>query len=759
MRNAGIVANPISALRFFSLSLRRTAGTPRDARFARLERGRGTIDRSGLSRSPSHYRGFCRVVLCFAVGVALLSAAVPAAGSEAVPPPAVEIRFEGQRELGEALLRKAAEEEFAAFARRGFRRADIDDAAHRMELAYRQAGFAFAGVDYRIEEEPERIRATFAIIEGPRVLLEGVEPAGNSAFDDNELRRFFKPERKGLLDTGPPVFIRSEIAAGVAAIIDHYRDHGYLDVAIDAPDIRFSEDRSRAAVHLSIREGPRYFVQEILFEGELPEEAREPLAALQEALTGQPMIARRRSILQNRIEEIFAEQGRPDTTAAVRQVSAGVDGAVVLAVEITSGEVVSIRQITVGGNERTRESFIRSRIQMRPGERYSRTAERETFRELYRTGLFSNVSVELSEEKGPERTLSVVVVEAPAREVFVEPGWGSYELLRLRLGFRENNLLGYGIHLGTEAKASVKDQGLTANLTDPFFLDTQTSASLAGFFTHREEPSFTQQELGGALFFSRSLAEHLTATVGYRLKTVALSQIDAEEIAEATDRDYDLGSVKALAAYDDRDNIFFPTRGRRGTVSVEHAANALGGDIGFTRFSAGIRGFFGLTSATVIGLRYDTGLILPAAGEVAVPVSERFFNGGENTVRSFNQSELGPVDEAGKPAGGLAYNVLSVELRQRLVGNFVGTLFLDVGNVAPNRTPSEQGRDAYDSRSRILSDTISDYFKDFRAGIGIGLQYLLPVGPARLDVAFNPDRDTERDEERFAVHFSVGMAF
>ncbi|MCU0584858.1 MAG: outer membrane protein assembly factor BamA [Desulfobacterales bacterium] len=698
------------------------------------------------------------ILLLFAVGLALLSAALPAAGSEAVPPP-VEIRFEGRREMGEAELRRAAEEELAAFAQRGFRRADIDDAAHRMELAYRQAGFAFAVVDYRLEAVGEKVAATFAITEGPWVRLEGVELTGNSAFSEKELRRFFEPERKRLFDTGPPVFIRDEILAAAAAIADHYRDHGYLDIAVDAPDIRFSEDRSRAAVHLSLREGPRYFVKEIVFEGDLPEETRTPLASLREEFTGRPMLARRRGLLQNRIEEIFAEQGRPDTTAAVRQVSAGEDGAVVLAVSIASGGIVTIREITVSGNERTQESFIRSRVRIRPGERYRRSAERETFQELYRTGLFSNVSVALAEENGPERTLSVAVAEAPSREVFVEPGWGSYELLRTRVGFRENNLLGHGVRLATEAKASVKDQGLNANLTDPFFLGTQTGASLAGFFTHREEPSFTQQELGGSLFFSRTLARHLTASVGYRLKTVTLSEIDPEEIAEASDRDYDLGSVKALATYDDRDNIFFPTRGRRGAFSVEHAATALGGDVGFTRFTAGVRGFFALTSATVIGLRYDTGLILPAAGEVAVPVSERFFNGGENTVRSFNQSELGPVDEAGKPSGGLATNVLSIELRQRMVGNFIGTLFLDLGNVAPNRTPSEQGRDPYDSRSRILSDTFADYFKDFRAGVGAGLQYLLPVGPARLDVAFNPDRDTDRNEERYAIHFSVGMAF
>jgi outer membrane translocation and assembly module TamA len=117
------------------------------------------------------------------------------------------------------------------------------------------------------------------------------------------------------------------------------------------------------------------------------------------------------------------------------------------------------------------------------------------------------------------------------------------------------------------------------------------------------------------------------------------------------------------------------------------------------------------------------------------------------------------VDESGKPVGGLAYNVLNIELRRRIVGNFIGTVFLDLGNVAPNRAPSERGRPVYDSRSRILSDTLSDYFSDLRPGVGFGLQYLLPVGPARLDLAFNPDRNQKRDEDRFAVHFSVGMAF
>ena len=79
--------------------------------------------------------------------------------------------------------------------------------------------------------------------------------------------------------------------------------------------------------------------------------------------------------------------------------------------------------------------------------------------------------------------------------------------------------------------------------------------------------------------------------------------------------------------------------------------------------------------------------------------------------------------------------------------------------MSPNRTREDEGKPPYRNRSQIFSDTLGDFFRGFRPGVGCGLQYLLPVGPARLDIAFNPDRDPDRDEERYVVHFSVGMAF
>jgi outer membrane protein assembly factor BamA len=183
----------------------------------------------------------------------------------------------------------------------------------------------------------------------------------------------------------------------------------------------------------------------------------------------------------------------------------------------------------------------------------------------------------------------------------------------------------------------------------------------------------------------------------------------------------------------------------------------LGGSINLTRLTGGARTFLRLAPNTVLGARYTAGLLLPGQGEVTLPLSERFFNGGENTVRSFEESELGPLDPSGDPVGGYGYNVFNLELRQRLIGNLIGTVFIDYGNIAPNRSREDQGKAPYDSRSDIIDDTLADFFKGFRPGVGFGLQYLLPVGPARLDFAFNPD--SRDDEDSFVWHFSVGTAF
>jgi len=671
---------------------------------------------------------------------------------------AQRVIFRGNEALGDLSLRKAALDELTSFDQQGQRRSDVDDAAFQMELAYRKAGYALATVDYSIEQVEGKFTVTFVIHEGPRVILRRIEFIGNTAVDAAKLLAFFEGEKRGSLGQGRLLFVKSEIQTAVSQIRDFYIMQGYRDVVVAEPRSSFSDDKTEATVEINIDEGIRYVIYDILFTGEVLAAAKDSLESSRRELIGKPYFRRRNQILQSRLVEIYGNLGYPRAAVEIQEQQGGEAGMVVLVAEITGGPRVTISEILIRGKEKTREKFIRSRLLLKPGDQFNLELQKKSFRKLYQTGLFLKVDLRLEEQKGSDGwPLVVAVKEAPAKELSVEPGWGSYEKLRLKAGFREKNLFGTGRVFALDATVSFKAQSVVASLSDPWFLNTDITADLPVYYSRREEPSFTRKDLGASILFSKQLTDYLSATAGYGYRLTDVSDVDPIIAIEDVPSDYDYASVKAQTTYDTRNDLFFPTRGQRSFLSVEYADKFLGSEITLTRLTGGLRFFVPLAVDTVLGLRYRTGLILPGPDDFTLPITERFFNGGENTVRSFEQSELGPKDLLGDPVGGLAFNVFSLELRQRLIGNLVGSVFFDCGNVSPNQTRLERGLPPYSSRSEIMSDTFSDYFDDFRPGVGFGLQYLLPVGPVRVDVAFNPDK--RPDEESYVIHFSVGMAF
>jgi outer membrane protein assembly factor BamA len=139
----------------------------------------------------------------------------------------------------------------------------------------------------------------------------------------------------------------------------------------------------------------------------------------------------------------------------------------------------------------------------------------------------------------------VKVEETRSKELFFEPGWGSYEELRLRVGFQEKNLFGTGRIFGTQATGSLKAQSLVGNLTDPFFLNTDIRAGLNAFYNRREEPSFTRRDVGMSFVMSKHLTENLLSTGTYMIRNTDI--FDTDEKEEKSNENYDFASVKLQA--------------------------------------------------------------------------------------------------------------------------------------------------------------------------------------------------------------------
>jgi outer membrane protein assembly complex protein YaeT len=670
-------------------------------------------------------------------------------------------QFEGNDHLSTSALRRAARAELEAFVDNQGREADLEDAVFQMEITYRGEGYAFAAVSYDRIDRGDRVQVVFAITEGPRVLIEDIEFTGRTAVPADDLKSFFLSSRMIFDPSQEQPFVQAELDAGVGRVRDFYLARGYLDVAVGVPRLVFADNRTRVSIDIPLSEGRLYRLTDLQFQGDLPEDAAEDLHALQQEKIGNAYNRSQRLVIQSRLEEIYGNLGYAEMQVSLEEKRLPAPDGILIKAVITSGALLTIGDIQVRGNIKTKPDFIRRRVKFTPGDRYSLRGQRDSFRALYRTGLFSKVNLVLEDQGRPgERSLVVSVVEGPSREIYIEPGWGSYELLRVKLGWREKNPLGGGRNVGIESIVSVKSRQVVVNMVDPWFLNTEITADVPLYYSYREEPSFTREDVGVSPSFSRQLSDHVTATAAYTLRNTDISDVDAAAALEDVDTDtYNFASIKLQGTYDDRDDPFYPARGRRLSFSIEHADDALGGDITFTRVTAGMRYFYPFNRDTVLGLRYATGLIYPGPGETTVPISERFFNGGENSVRSFKQSELGPKDLSGDPVGGLAYNTINIELRRRLIGDLSGSLFFDLGNVAPNRSISESDGAPPENRSDAVSDTLHDFFDDFRPGVGFGLQYKLPIGPVRCDLAFNPDADDDRGEDDYVFHFSVGMAF
>lgn len=657
------------------------------------------------------------------------------------PSDAVEIVLHGQRAFSAPELLTVMAEDLRAFEQEGLRKSALDDAAWRLEEFLRSEGYARAEVAYALASEGlPRPRATFQVSEGPRVRIARVSFPGAEAFEPRRLSAFLlRPAR--LLRDDTTWFVEGRVAAARGEIESLYIEQGYTEVHVAEPRVEYASDGHSVEVTLAIQEGPRRLLRGV----ELRGVAEDLLPAVKQALAeqiGQPWYARRAYSLRAAVREAYASNGHPQAQVEL-VLPDPLPADVVPEILVTPGPRVRIGALRIQGEDRSRPSFIRSRLRLAEGDLYDRRKERESFSRLLASGLFRRVEIELgpAAEGGGEdpseevRDLLVEVEELPARELFVEPGYGSYELLRLRVGAADRNVLGYGQTARTEATISQRSARGEVGYLWPALLGSDLSLDGRAFVGRREEPSFLREEWGTEWRLTRPFTRHVKATLGYEFRQSSARDI---ETAEDLEDDVLLSVISLSPSFDSRDGLFWPSGGTLVRLKTEWSDEAIGSQLDYVRLLGNLSRYHQLARDLVLAWSYRAGLIFPIGDSEEIPIQERFFNGGESTVRSFKEGRLGPKDVAGEPLGGEAFNVLSFELRYRFAPSWQAALFVDGGNVA--------GR-------------VDDWgeFAGLRYGVGAGLRWLLPIGPVRLDLGVNPDPEPGEDDYR--LHFSVGSAF
>ncbi|MHC4953890.1 MAG: BamA/OMP85 family outer membrane protein [Planctomycetota bacterium] len=645
----------------------------------------------------------------------------------------VPIELQGNEGVSTRKLKFAARRELQAFAKHGRRAADLEDAAYSMELELRRSGYAHAKVAFRMEpSEAEVASVVFLVEEGALAHIGAITFPGAAPERVETLHEFF-PSAAGVFGNASVPFQQSQVDSAVGEIERLYLLDGYRNVRVGPAAVTWNEELTIADIVVPVTEGARYSIESIEVVGEIDAEMEK---AILTPLRGQGFYLRMPKEAAARMRAALMDRGHQD--AVVKVETTFEESRVTLRFVVEPGPVFRIGNVNIVGEDRTKERFIRSRIPLKKGAVASESKIQEGVDNLYRTGVMRSVEVRKEHGEDEQTDLEYAIDELMARSVSFEVGWGSYELLRGGIRYQDRNFLGYGRRLDLEANASTKGYGLVGSIADNYLLGQDNTLRLSGGVFQREEPSFTRFGYDAALSVTHRTDGPWLITTGYTfdaqeardIKTVLPDLTEGEFVASA--------GLFANVSYDTRDNSLLPTRGSIGEAGLLWSSELLGADLNYIGIRASWFSFFKLTERMVIGtgVRFESRPILD--DRPTLPIQKRLFLGGAASIRSFDQSELGPFDRVtGEPLGGLTSASAHVELRTHVWRELHLATFAEVGMVSPNSLTIEGPPGS---------------------ALGAGLRYYLPVGPIRIDVAYNPGELFAADS-RWQVHFAFGFSF
>jgi outer membrane protein insertion porin family len=673
---------------------------------------------------------------------------------------------------------------------------EAGSSADALQRYYQDEGYFFARVAWRRErlsDDEERI--VFLIEEGPELKVRKIEFVGNHHAVADDLAEVVTVRTfplLGYIGLGNGGYVTArQVEMDVERLVENYRGHGFPDVQVRG-DIATSRDSlgltgaTAAAAATIASDDAGLYVRFTIDEGPMVRLASEDFRSadqgqipyqptfLRESLSMRPGDPFRPALLRedgHRLERLMGDAGYAVATAEPDVERVG--NTVRVTWTIKTGPRIRVGPIFVRGNFVTTEETILEQIPLRSGDYLTTTAVERGQRNLGFLQLFNNATPISFPGKEQGQTVVPMVVEIEERyEQFnllhVGAGisteqappdsslpFGAY----LRAGYDNRNLLGHGWNLilaGSWGQSLLRG---TANFLDRRFLGTFFRFDIAGQYLQQATVRLGDiRSWGGSIGFSREMFPGIDAGIHYNLRntthTEALLRLPgATEKQSSITLGTPVGSVSFNVQWLRLDNRLSPTRGFKLEALTEIAPRSLSfgyADVSFIKVGARSTVVIPLLSWLSLrhGLRYDQGF--PLGGESLLPKVERYFAGGDTTLRGFKldrarievvQSPSGtPVTSVQyRPIGGNLRLLQNIDLQFPISIPWYGAVFLDNGVVA----------DSFDGLSP----------RKARHGIGVApLIIKLPIGD--LSFAWAWPLDPGPGDTRIGVlHVNIGLLF
>ena len=686
-----------------------------------------------------------------------------------------KVDFTGMKEFEKEAILKALRAIGLADARY-FDRALVDKAEQEIKRQYVSKGFYDAEIVTTVTPgERNQVSVYFNIEEGIISKISEINIIGSKAFTEKELKKEMQLSVGGWFSwySKNDRYSKQKLSADLENIRSFYLNQGYLEFRIDSTQISISPDKKGMYITVNIFEGEQFKIKDIKLGGEMFGKEEE-LKALIQLKPGDIFSSAKLNAGSKAIADALSTYGYAFASITPQPDIRRDEKLVDMLLVVDPGKRAYVKNISIAGNAKTRDSVIRREIRQLESSWYDGEKIKLSKDRINRLGYFTEVDIATQEVPGStdQVDLGVRVTEKPSGSLSLGAGFSSSEGVVLSAGINQENAFGTGTSIGFNINTSQVNRTLVLSQFDPYFTEDGISRYSDLYYrTSRPlyylgDSDYSIINTGTSLRFGIPYSEKGRYFVGGALERLELnttqnSPIPYQQYAASlsgfdpsivgTSNDPNLGRYSAASynipltigwAKDSRDSALLPSSG---SYQVANAEVAMPIDqMQYYRLFYQHQYFYPLSKTNVLALSGQVGYGM-AYGDKPFPITKNYYLGGIGSVRGYTPGSLGPQvynPTLGiyQPTGGSSKAVFNAEYAFPVPGS--GTdktlrffVFFDAGNV-------------YDGAPNV---------GDLRYAYGAGITWISPLGPLKFSYGI-PLNTTSLDRIQ-NFQFQIGTTF
>lgn len=658
-----------------------------------------------------------------------------------------DIKFEGNRKFKDNTLK----EDLKIKPFQPLDGKDLSATIQKIRERYAKKGYYTVNIDYKLQpvEGADEMDLVFVIQENEKASVRKISFIGNKVFSDRQLRKLIRTKEKGLFSflSSSGKFQEQTLEQDVMIMTFNYLNKGYLKIKVDKPRVDISKDMRTLYVTYRVEEGHRYRIDGIRVEGDIlttPDQILDMITVKSKQIFNQQRLENDVRAITN----LYGDEGYAFVNVQPIP-EAHEDDTVDIIFRIDKGPRVRIEKINIIGNSVTRDKVVRREIKVKEGDIYNQRLVDLSRQKIMQLGYFSEVNFATPRgSKDDTLDINITVKEKPTGSFNFGAGFSTGENFILQGSIQKDNFFGYGVGGQFMAEWSSLRQQFNLNINDPYFLDTHWIVGINAYKSSFRFIDFRRDAMGAGINLGRRLFTNASINLGYQYEDIKVTDFTfAVPQVFINSRSGTTSEVMLTASYDTRDNRIFPNKGWLVTATTELSGAKLGGSNNFTRTNGNIRWYQPIYKG--LGTKaYLRGGYIKSLNNSIIPLFERYFLGGPNSLRGFYPRTVGPtVQIPSGPAGAagsfnyggnkMAQANFELELPIYTPAGFKAVAFFDAGN-------------AYAEEQNIS-------LRNLRMNYGFGLRWISPMGPLRFEWGIPINR--RADEDSVVFNFTIGDLF